>query len=136
MAYATLADVEQLNTARTYTGSSKPTTNQVIDWLEQTAGVLNGALKEQGYSLPIATTATGALKTLEHYNALGAAAFVEQGSPSSDRRKEAMDLWQGALKMLRDGAIELEADQDETAAAPRSSFGSSPTPFFSRDMEL
>lgn len=136
MGYATVADVEQLNTARTFTGSSKPSTTQVVDWLEQTAGVLDGILKEKGYSLPIATTATGALKTLEHYNAIGAAAFVEQGAPTADRRKEAMDLWLNAQKMLKDGAIELGASQDEALSSPRSSFPCSPTPFFSRDMEL
>lgn len=134
MGYATVADVQQLNSARTFAANSKPTANQVVDWLEQTAGVLDGILRERGYSVPLPTTATGALKTLEHYNAIGAAALVEQGAPSSDRRDQAMKLWEDAQKMLRDGEIELEAPRSTDLSRPRAPAVA--TPFFTRDMQF
>jgi hypothetical protein len=134
MGYATVTDVQQLNTARTFTATSKPTATQVIDWLEQTAGVIDGILHGQGYTLPVPTTATGVLKQLEHYNALGAAAFVEQGAPSSDRRKEAMDLWKQAQKMLRDGNLELDTPEDSSLSLPRGP--RTATPYFTLDMAL
>lgn len=136
MGYATVADVEQLAQARVFTATSKPSTTQVVDWLEQTAGVLDGILRAKGYSLPVPASATQTLKLLEGYNAIGAAAFVEQGAPTSDRRDQAMTLWQDTQKMLKDAMLELDDAQDATVTSPRSSFPSAPTPFFTRDMEL
>ena len=134
MAYATIIYVQQMNTARTLGTSSKPNASQAIDWLEQTAGVLDGILREKGYGLPIPTSATAALRTLEHYNALGAAAMVEQAAPTSDRRKEAEALWENAQKMLREDLILLDAPKDNTTHTIRS--GAAATPMFTRTMEL
>jgi hypothetical protein len=135
-AYAEIADVQQQNVVRTLTATSRPNTGQVSDWLEQTAGVIDGLLRESGYTLPVPTTATQALKMLEHYNALGAAAMVEWGAPTSDRRKEAMDLWDNAQQMLREDLLNLDMPRDDVTHTVRSNFSSSPTPFFTRDLEL
>lgn len=134
MAYASSIDVAQMNTARTLSTSSHPDLTQVGDWLEQTAGVLDGILREKGYVLPIPTSATAALRTLEHYNALGAAAMVEQSAPTSDRRKEAEALWENAQKMLRDDIILLDAPKDNVTHTIRAP--AAPTPFFTREMEF
>lgn len=134
MGYATVADVQQLNTARTFTPSSNPNINQVVDWLGQTAGVLDGILRAGGYALPVPTTATAALSTLEGYNAIGAAAMVEQGAPTSDRREQAMALWEEAQKMLREGMISLDAPRDTDTSSIR--YPAVASPMFSRDIEL
>lgn len=133
-AYATVDDVREQNTARRITGSSNPNVTQVEDWLAQTAGVLNGLLAKAGYALPVPTTAVSSLRTLEHYNALGAAAMVEQAAPTSDRRKEAEALWENAQEMLRDDLILLDAPKDTTTHTVRSPVAA--TPMFSRDMDL
>ena len=134
MAYATVADVQQQNVTRTLSGSSRPNIDQVLDWLEQTGAVIDGLLREAGYSLPIPATATQTLKLLEGYNALGAAAMVEWGAPTSDRRKEAQELWDGAQKMLRDELLSLDIPRDEDLHTVRSAPVA--TPYFTRDMEL
>lgn len=134
MAYATVSDVQQQNVVRTISATSRPNASQVIDWLEQTAAVLDGLLRESGYSLPVPTTATQVLKLLEHYNALGAAALVERGAPTSDRRKEAQELWEGAQKMLRDDLLNLDAPRDEATRTIRAPAYA--TPMFTRDQEL
>lgn len=132
MGYATITDVEQLNTARRIGTSSHPNASQVVDWIEQTAGVLDGILRQSGYGLPIPASATQTLKLLEHYNALGAAAMVEQGAPTSDRRDEAVKLWDEAQKML--GLIVLDAPRDEDISSIR--VPAVATAMFSREMTL
>lgn len=132
--YATVDDVREQNTARRITGSSNPNVTQVEDWLAQTAGVLNGLLAKAGYALPVPTAAVSSLRTLEHYNAIGAAAMVEQAAPTSDRRKEAEALWENAQKMLREDLILLDAPKDNTTHTIRS--GAAATPMFTRTMEL
>lgn len=131
MAYATVADVHQLNTGRpTYTASSKPTASQVIDFLEQSAAKIDAVLRSRGYSIPVATGATSALKLLEGCNAAGAHALVEQGAQSSDRREAAMKLWQDCLVMLREGDLELDAGGDTTQSV---TYASAPSPVFQRE---
>lgn len=128
MAYATVIDVLAQNTGRaTYTTTSKPTASQVIGYLELTAAELDGILRAVGYGLPIATTATSALKLLEHFNVLGAAAMVEEGAPSdAARRADALHLWEEAKKMLSTGVIELDTDRDTTSSVPRTNTAASP----------
>lgn len=141
MAYATTSDVEALNLGR----GPFPATPAVgkIDqadvgrWLEETAGVLDGLLREKGYITPVPTSApSSVLATLEGFNALGAAFYVERASKTSDRLKEAQSLWESAQKMLIDGLIELDLPVDENQLRPRGGFASAPTPFFTRDMQL
>lgn len=130
MAYATVADVHQLNTGRpTYTASSKPTASQVIDFLEQSAAKIDGILRARGYGLPVPSAATSALKLLEGCNAAGAHALVEQGAQSSDRREAALRLWQDCLTMLREGGLELDGGSD---AGGRPRFSPAPPPIFER----
>lgn len=119
-AYATVAHVQAHNAGRVLSATSVPNDTQVIDFLEETAAVLDGILREKGYALPIATTATSALKFLELANSYGAWAAVERSAKSSEQRDRAETLWEGAQKMLRDGGIELDAPTDAQLALPRS----------------
>jgi hypothetical protein len=136
MGYATVIDVVKQNTARkTFTPNTKPTASQVIEYLDETAGELDSILGGQDYALPVPTTATGALRTLEYFNALGGAAMVEQAAPTSDRRDSALALWENAKKMLIDGVIEFtDVPRSSELALPRAAEAASP--WFSRDMDL
>lgn len=133
-AYAELDDVREQNTARTISASSHPSSDQVLDWLGQTAGILDAILRRNGYELPVPASASSALRMLEHFNALGAAAMVEQAAPTSDRRKEAQALWEGAQRMLSDELIVLDIPRDDTAHTVRAAPYA--TPMFTRDQEL
>lgn len=137
--YASTTHVEALNQGRTaYTATSTPNATQVSEWLNQTAGVIDGLLRQRGYITPVSpTAATSALKTLESFNAAGAWYHVESSAKTrnKDQFEEAKAMWKSAQKMLRDGLIELELPLDAEESMPRGGF-SSATPYFTRDMEL
>lgn len=134
MAYSTPSLVMAENTGRSIGTTTKPNIVQVTQWIDETAGVLDGILRAKGYSVPVSTTATSAYKLLEHYNTLGGAAFVEQSAQASDRKDEAMALWREAQKMLREGIVELDAARDADASKPRAN--AEATAFFTRAMEF
>lgn len=122
MGYATPTQVYVRHPGRTFTATSKPSTGEVADAIDQTAAELDGILRARGYSLPIATTATGTLKLLEGYNALGADVLVEQAALSGSgegKRSAAWKAWEAAKKMLATGQVELDADRDSDQALPR-----------------
>lgn len=130
MAYAEIADVQELNTGRpTYGATTKPTASQVADFLEQTAAELDGIMRAKGYLLPVPSTAISALKWLEGANAAGGWYKVELGAQASDRREEAERLWRSMKRSLRDGEIDLELDVDPEQQVRFSA----PEPIFSLD---
>ena len=137
MAYATLSHVQELTVGRpTYTGSSRPNTSQVVDYLDGKAAEIDAILRGRGYSLPVATTATAALKLLEHGNALGAAAMVEAAAPNPHTSAEyARKLWEDFKKTLQNGTLELDAAKDTEQANPRHGNTTS-TSVFSSCMEF
>lgn len=135
--YATVMDVQALTAPLTFTGSSLPSATQVVGFLDETGAVLDGILAARGYSVPVATTATSALKLLEHYNALGGQAKALAANPAApkDRRDAAEKAWADALKMLKDGLIEpVGLARDTSSSYVR--VGTNATPFFTRDMGL
>lgn len=132
--YADIDGVRALNTGRTIATQTKPSASQVAGFLDDTAGVIDAILDRQGYELPIPTTATGALKLLEHFNELGGHALTEQAAPVSDREDAAMAMWENAQKMLREDLIQLDAPRELTTTLPRGPVV--PSPFFTRDMEM
>jgi hypothetical protein len=134
--YATPTQVYALNTGRNFTATSKPNIAQVQQFIDQTAGVIDGILAEKAYTLPLATSATAARVSIEFYNALGAACLVERSAPTSDeRRQEACEMWRNAQDMLRSGAVEFpDLERSTSTDMPRSSFPA--TPMFTRDMEF
>lgn len=133
-AYANIDDVVRLTQGRTYTASSKPTVTDVQDWLTLNAREIDGLLRRQGYSVPVATTATGALALLAHGNALGAAKLVEAAAPTGGRYKEVCALYESFREMVLAGDLELDAGKDSTNSAPR--FNVNATAMFMRDMEF
>lgn len=141
MGYCEISDVEQLSTGRkSFAADTKPTASQVVDYIEQTAGILDGILRGRQYQLPVPTTATSALKVLESFNAYGAACMVEQSAPvqrPTDRgRSDAgvCAMWKSAQAMLKSGDLELELEVNVSTGSPRG--GPVASPFFSRDMQL
>lgn len=139
MGYATVADVQALNTARgTFTASSNPNLTQVSGFLDQTAAVLDGLLLAQGYQLPLPSdgSASSALALLTHYNALGAHALTERAAKSSPLVAEAEKLWEATQQMIVNGQVTLPGViRDTQRVRPR---GPDPcgSPFFSRHMWL
>jgi hypothetical protein len=139
--YATVKDVAAANPARAYTPSSVPNTLEVSEFLERTAGEIDGLLLARGYSLPVATTATGALRLLRQGNVLGAAALVEQAAPSGahGRRHQAWQLWQQWKNALASGSMELDAAKDPDRSQVRyhvaDSTSASASAMFYRDMD-
>ncbi len=129
-AYATVDDVVRLAQGRTFNASSKPRISDVQDWLALTAVELDGILRGQGYSIPIPSTATAAHALLAHYNAQGAACFVERAAPTANRQKAACDMWAALKKALMAGDIELDAPKDASNSAPRSNARNQATPMF------
>jgi hypothetical protein len=146
-AYATVDQVRGMNLGRPVmpaasvpSGKTEITEEQVVGYLEETAGVLDGILRERGYSVPVSpTTAPFAFKTLEGYNAIGAAYRVEMAAKNSDRREEARKMWESAQKMLSEGTVEFDAERDTALGMPLGGYGprsSAATPFFTRNMAL
>ncbi len=140
MAYATLSHVESLDSALTFTANSKPSTQDVVSFLEETALELNGVLAARDYVTPVPSSATAAFGLLRRYNAVGANALAQTAHPDSPKAEAAERAWNRALRMLREGEVELpDAPRNSGMLAPRIRSGganASATPFFVRDMAL
>lgn len=143
IAYADVGDVERLNKGRppfpATSTRGESTIGDVEGFLSQIAGVLDGLLREKGYVTPVPTTApTSVLVTLENFNALGAAYYVERAAKTRDKAQyeDAKSMWESAQKMLANGVVELDLPVDSEVRRPRGGFASTPTPFFTRDMTL
>lgn len=135
MAYANPTQVYALNSGRTFSATSKPSVAQVNGFIAETAAVIDSILAEKSYVTPVATTAAAAQSVLSHYNAIGAAKMVEDAAPTSDRRKEATEMWMWAQQMLKSGSVEFpDAAVNVSHDMPSSSLPA--TPMFSRDMEF
>jgi len=136
--YASISNVEALNSARTFTAISKPSKSDVEDFLAKTAAKLDGLVRARGYVLPVPTTATSALELLSHFNAIGAHAYAERSAVSSPHKDAAWEAWMECLKELREGEVDLGGAGgipiDSSEGWPRGRFV--PTPFFSVDMAL
>lgn len=101
MPYATVFHVEALDQGRdSFTNQTKPAVQEVINYLHWTAAELDGIIAGQDYVLPVATTATSALRLLEGYNAIGANCLVQRAAQSSAQKDEACAAWQAAKEAL------------------------------------
>lgn len=137
MPYATIADVSAFNPERGITASTVPNASQVAGYLRDTAAIIDSVLLEKGYQLPVDSPnvggASSAWLALQQANAAGGFYRTEWAAQASDKRGEAEDMWQTALKMLRTSQLDIPIDQGESL--PRGATGASP-PFFTRDMVL
>lgn len=135
MAYANPTVVYARDRGFTFTATSKPSTGDVEQFLEDTAVELDGILRGRGYQLPIPTTATTALQLLANYNAHGALAMIELSAPTSgDKRDDAQKLWNQCKRMLASGDVTLDVALSTDAGLPR--HGGQATAMFNRDMGL
>lgn len=114
--YATTADVQARDAARTFSASSTPNASQVGLYLRDTAAELDGILAGLGFTVPVATGATVARGLLRSFNALGANAYVQEASPTSRSADQARKLWEECKKALRAGDVEL-ADAGRSSGA-------------------
>lgn len=113
MGYATVMDVQGRNVARgTYGASTRPTADQVVEYIEMTAAELDSILRSKGFSLPIASEATQALALMEHYNALGAACLVESSAENDARAAGVCSMYESAKAALEAGNIDLDLPDD------------------------
>lgn len=141
MPYAQLPDVEARNTLRLKRGgfspTSSPTADQVAQYLEDTAAVLDGLLLGRGYALPIPAEATSALRWLRQANAAGAHARIENAASEQDSLDESAEAaWKSACDMLRKGEIELDVPRDVTTTHSRSNRRTQGPRLFSLEQEL
>jgi len=111
--YAVAADVQAINQQRTYTTTTKPTLAQVIDFITDSFWEINGLLDAQGYTVPVATTATKASLILQRINALGGAVLAEEaaysvGMGNENARTVSMrEQYEKRLDLLRKGEVSL-----------------------------
>lgn len=138
MAYATVAHVAALNSARTFTANTQPSVEDCLLFLEDVKVEIDGVLRGHGYELPIATTATDALRLLQSYNAKGAWALCERAAPASPHRESAQKEWNENLSALKTGKVELDAPRTSGEGGERAVRfkAAEATSLFYRDMEL
>jgi hypothetical protein len=136
MGYATVSHVQAKNVARgPYTANSKPTAEQVVELINDSAAEVDAVLYEAGYSVPVGTTAAStALAYLQHVNALGAAWMVERSSQASDREKDFELAYRACLNFIAANGVP-GMDADSSVALPRYA---APLidPIFEIDMDL
>lgn len=137
MAYATVIHANARCPLRVFTATSRPTTEQAVQFLEDTAGVLDGVVAGLGYITPVPPSCTQAFAVLRRANAIGAWAEVEQAAPSNkeDQAKLAMKQWADAVALLREGKVQLpDAPRDTQQSFARAGFAA--TAWFTRNMPL
>lgn len=106
MAYCAIADVQALNPQRpTYSSSTKPTSTQVEEFIDQIANVIDSKLSARSVGVPVTTPARW-VSWLKWGNAHGAAAmaemamFPEGGGPG--QTPHGTQLWNMYQKFLTD----------------------------------
>lgn len=139
MAYCTVAHVEVRNAARgVFSATSKPNASQVVGYVNDAAALMDEAMFDGGYSVPIVACSVPSTtqQWLQYTNSVGAAVMVEESAQVSTKQDEFVKAWNAALKMLKAGGLPgVTPTGAGPGAIPRSSF-SIATPYFSRDMNL
>jgi hypothetical protein len=105
--YATIADVEALDGALTYTLNSPVTKTDLGGFLAQTAAEIDGLLAGRGYAVPVPATAAVSRTIVSYYNALGADSLAQRAWPDSPRADAAEQAWRKARDMLAAGTVDL-----------------------------
>lgn len=136
MAYATVFHVAGLNPARPITGTSLPSATNVVQYIDECAGVIDAKLSGIGYVTPISPTAapSSALMLLQQVNAVGAAYMVESSAQTSAKLDQFKKMWDEALLMLATSSLP-GVDKLGASGVPRQSIPAA-SAFFSMDMEL
>jgi hypothetical protein len=130
--YATVSHVEAYCPARApFSSSTKPTASQVAIFIEDATIEVEDHLLKAGYPVPVPSTATYAFRFMQGAVAKGAAYFVEETAPTSNKRDTAHAMYQSALKMIDDGEL-VGLDKETDQAFPRYGFDVA-TPAFRAD---
>ena len=121
MSYCTLADVKGINSKRTYSATTTPTTAQIEDYIDQIAAEMDTVLEGRGLTVPV-TTPAAFLKFLVHLNALGASSMAEkamfpetQGLVSTSSAAVLWKQYREGLDYLAAGNLSSEVIGDATA---------------------
>lgn len=111
MVYCTITNIQALNTKRTYSATTTPTTTQVEAFITRIAEEIDAVLAGRNFTVPL-TAPAPLLAYLTHVNALGAAALAEQAmfpeTTAPGTSASGVLLWkqyQDALNFLRTGAL-------------------------------
>lgn len=117
MAYCTVADVQAL---MGITFGVRPTSAQVLDFIDSVAAVLDGYIQAAGYDVPV--TATDAVAMLKDFNAKGAACSTWHAGYVSDVPMPRATFWCEEYtqfkKDLRDGKVQLPGLEPESDLDP------------------
>lgn len=120
MAYATVGDVQALNTARTIGVGQNPSASQVGIYLDLAAGDIDAVLLMKGYGAPANTASSPvAAEYLRSLNARGALALMEEAAPMPHNLQQAQQAWQSSLQALEKMKQVLDLAKDEAIAGPR-----------------
>lgn len=134
MGYATVADIERYNPARApFSAQTKPSATQVIGLIGDAQAEVETVLTQNGYAVPIPTTATVAYALTIAAVAQRAAYLVEQVAPTSNREQQYKTMSDQAMKMLL--AAELPSLDKDGSSLPRGP-GNAPTAMVRLDMDL
>ncbi len=124
--YATFATIQGLIPWRTLSSSSTPTRAQAAGIVRNLYQDINTLLYTLGYKIPVSSGNATTIRFLGRFNALGAAAEIEQAAYSAGNT-EASDhadrLWKRydqTYKMLEKGALTLNATQQSNYIHTRS----------------
>jgi hypothetical protein len=118
MAYCTTAEVQSL-TGLTFSGTSRPTTTEVDEFVSDVAAELDGVLQAAGYTLPI--TDSDALNLLGRYNKFGSAVQAWHAGYLSNDEPPRVAYWRTAyenfLNRLRKGEQELPGEGESEVSS-------------------
>lgn len=125
MAYCDIGDVQAQNPTRgDYSATTKPTSTQVEEFIDQISNTIDSTLAGRGLTVPV-TTPAYFVDRIKLLNAQGAAAlaemamFPETGGPGfSPHGKQLWDIYQAGIKQLREG--QLPEALGGSKAGPRS----------------
>lgn len=127
MAYADVEHVAIYNQQRTYSASSKPSVSQVKVICAWVASVIDAALANIGYVVPV--TAPISLSILQDLNAMGAAASAEMaafmGANPNESQHASMlhKRFEQRLADIVSGKLKLpDAPQDFSGTSPMTGF--------------
>lgn len=91
--YCLLGDVQRM-TGKVYDTDSVPTDLEVEEMIKERADILNGCLSARGYAVPIDVSAARSSRILRYFNAKGAAADADNGTPGQLDQNERSEAWE------------------------------------------
>lgn len=123
MAYASLPDIRAKVSIRTIDGTSDPSVQEVVGYIDQIAADIDTALAGVGYDVPVSASAAVAFTFLGLCNAYGAAMLTESASAKGKESPHLEFLerqYNTRIKQIMDGSITLPGvDQSASTSAPR-----------------